>query len=120
MTRKEKNVLTGAGLGFLAGVAMTGARYCAAATAPLSYPAIGAVSAAASAAGAMIVTRRETGLDLTNPAHACLATLGVTFATMAGAAWGTACIPTAVVEPVLAPLTAIPACTVGGVILASQ
>jgi hypothetical protein len=120
MTNKEKNVLAGAGLGFLAGVGMTGLRYAAAATAPFSYPTIGGVTAAISAASVVMATKDETGFDFKEPSHVAVASLAVAAATIAGGVWGTLCIPTAVVEPVLAPCTAIPACTIGGAILANQ
>lgn len=116
MNRKVKNTLAGAGIGFLAGCAMTGARLASAATAPLTYPAIGAVTSAVSYVGVMTHVRP----NLNDFTTAALVEAGATFSAVAGAAWGTICIPTAIFEPVLAPLTAIPTCTIMGGFIGSK
>ena len=118
--KKTTKGIIGAGIGFGVGCAATAGRLLAAATAPVSYPVISTALTTAGAIGVVGALVHQGVLKVDDPKHCLLAGAGLGLSCTLGFAWGVACIPTAVVEPVLAPCTAVPACTIMGAYIATN
>ena len=118
--KKTTKGIIGAGIGFGVGCAATAGRLLAAATAPVSYPVISTALTTAGAIGVVGALAQQGVLEVDNPKHMMLTGAAIGLAGTLGFTWGVACIPTAVVEPVLAPCTAVPACTIMGAYIATN
>lgn len=112
MNSKIKGMLKGAVVGAAVGCVATAGRLACAACAPLSYPVIGGASSVVSYGAVLYQFRKD--IDPTDFAHVAVVTAGAGMSLTLGTAWGVLCIPTAVLEPVLAPCTAIPASIIVG------
>lgn len=103
MNKSKKGMIGGAFMGAM----VCGVRLFAAATAPLSYPICGAATGAAMAT-AMAKEMLDKGkLDNENPLHMGIGGAAIGLSSYVGFMIGLAVIPTAITEPILAPL-AIP------------